>query len=180
MSWHDEIIGDVATLPVVASATVVICGMLVALFRVFGSRTMAPASPTDVACMVAVGAVAGRTVLLATPTLAEGVIALAMLFVLHRTFEALGRGTRLRKVLVRAPLILVSNGVLREEAMLRGRVSADVLRQRLRLAGVGSLRDVDLAVLEPHGQISVLRGVEPDTWIVGDLPSSSPENDPRD
>jgi uncharacterized membrane protein YcaP (DUF421 family) len=107
MTWYDELIGNVSTLPAVGLAAVVMCGLLLAFFRVFGSRT--PTSATDLACMVAVGAVAGRSVLLATPTLAEDVLALGILFALHRALDVLGRCPRFRPVLARPPLILISN-----------------------------------------------------------------------
>lgn len=98
------------------------------------------------ACVIALGAVVGRTTLLAVPTLATGVIALVVLFVLRVLLSRL-QHSRLHVLLAPRPVVLIADGRICADAMRRAGVSDDDLRQRLRLAGITARSQVGLAVL---------------------------------
>ncbi|HYG59514.1 MAG TPA: DUF421 domain-containing protein [Symbiobacteriaceae bacterium] len=66
----------------------------------------------------------------------------------NRKFRDLVQGT---------PAVVVSNGKVLEEVMRRERLNMDLLLTELRAAGVFSLADVEFAVLEANGKISVLK-----------------------
>lgn len=168
MTLTDRLGVDPGTAVAVVLATVGVYLALLVLVRLFGQRSLSSMSGTDVACVVALGAVIGRTTLLEVPTLGAGVIALSTLFVLQRLF-LLGR-RRLGGVLSNEPAVLIEDGRVDVQALRRARVGEDDLRQRLRLAGVTRREDVALAVLERNGVISVLRTAgEPDPWLTADL-----------
>ena len=65
----------------------------------------------------------------------------------------------------------MQHGRLLRDNLAGARVSHDELRQHLRLAGVATLAEVDRAVLERTGEISVQRAAQPvvDGWLVADL-----------
>lgn len=145
----------------------------VILIRVGGQRSLVALAGTDIACVVAVGAVIGRTALLAVPTLATGVLALVVLFGLQRILATFGRRPRFGKLVARGPVVVMSDGSLHEAAMRRARLTPDELRQCLRLAGITHRNQVGLVVLERGGRISVLRsGAELEPWLLDDLPVS--------
>lgn len=155
----------------VAGVTVAMYLALLMLVRIAGPRSLSTMAATDVACVVAVGAVVGRTALLALPTLQTGAVALAVLFATQFLLSSLRRHRLLESLLVPPPLILIRNGRLDDKALRRARISHDDLRQRLRLAGVTGMDRVLWVVLERNGQVSVLRdgGAEPDHWLLHDL-----------
>lgn len=156
----------------VVVATVVIYVAFLLLVRVLGQRALVAASGYDVACVIALGAVVGRTTLLATPSLAGGVLALVTLLGMQRLVGIAHRGRSVRRVLGREPVVLVEDGRVRTENVRRARFGDDELRQLLRLAGVARLDDVAYVVLERNGQVSVVRRTEdPDPWLVADLPT---------
>ncbi|MFC4942957.1 DUF421 domain-containing protein [Pseudonocardia sp. GCM10023141] len=173
MTGWDQLITDPATALHVAVATVGISLALLVLVRVSGQRGLAAMSGTDVACVIALGAVVGRTALLEVPTLVTGVIALTVLFGMQRLLAVLGRIPAWGRVLSRRPTVLMRDGRLCDDALRRSRVSENDLRQQLRLAGISHREQVRLAVLERTGQISVLRsGAEPERWLLSDLDDS--------
>lgn len=162
---------DLPTAGLVVVATLGIYLTLLVCVRVSGQRSLSAMSATDVACVIALGAVVGRTTLLATPTLATGVIALVMLFAVQRSLALLRRSRVLSRILTREPVLLVRAGRVRTEGLRLARMSEDDLRQRLRVAGVARLADVGCVVLERNGVVSVLRaGPEPDEWVLADVP----------
>lgn len=160
---------DAITAVEVVVATVGIVLTLVVLVRIGGQRSLATMSAVDIACVVAVGAVAGRTTLLAVPSLATGVIALVVLFLLRHVLSRWEQRPTGRRLLARRPVVLVRDGRLQHEAMRAARISDDDLRQRLRLAGASGGGQVALAVLERTGQISVLISGPVDEWLLADL-----------
>ncbi|HTK62127.1 MAG TPA: YetF domain-containing protein [Pseudonocardia sp.] len=170
MTGWDQLGTNLPTAVQVVVATIGIYLALVLLVRIGGQRGLVAMSGADVACVIALGAVVGRTSLLANPTLATGVIALSVLFGMQRLLTILERGPRVGRLLARRSVVLMRDGLLCEDGMRRARVSDDDLRQRLRLAGISRREQVGLVVLERTGQISVLRaGVELEPWLADDL-----------
>ena len=64
---------------------------------------------------------------------------------------------KMRKVIDGEPTILVSKGQVMENNLGRVRLSVDDLRSMLRSKGAFSLFDVEYAILETNGEISVLK-----------------------
>ena len=164
---------DPSTALAVVITTVVVYLAFVVMIKAFGQRSLTSVSIVDVTCIATVGAVVGRTTLLANPTLATGVVALATLLVTRRLLGT-GKGYRvLGRLLDRRPVLLVADGRIREDAMRMARVTERELYQRLRLAGVTRMELVAYAVLESNGEVSVLRRDDCfDIRIVADVPGA--------
>ncbi len=65
-----------------------------------------------------------------------------------------------RVVLDGQPTIVIKKGVILEQALSRLRLNLDDLSMLLREQGIFSVREVDYAILEPHGKLSVLKKQE--------------------
>ena len=158
----------------VAVSTAGIYVAFVVLVRLVGQRSLASMSSFDFACVVALGAVLGRTALLQRPTLAAGVVALVTFVVLQGVLGILRRDRRFDRWINRSPVLLVHEGRLLRQNMDRAHVVEDEIRQRLRLAGVRRLDEVHAVVLERNGAVSVLRaGEDVDPWLLSDVAVSS-------
>ena len=161
---------DVATAGDVVVATVGICLTVLLLVRIAGQRSLTAMSATDAVCVIALGAVVGRTTLLAVPTLATGVIAVAVLFALRGLLTRATRVRVLSRLLTPGPVVLVRDGRVLPAALRRAGVHEDELRGHLRSAGVTGLDRVGLVVLERTGRLSVLpAGAAVDPWLLADL-----------
>jgi uncharacterized membrane protein YcaP (DUF421 family) len=170
VSTGDRLGIDLATAGDVVIATVAICLTALLLVRVVGQRSLTAMSATDVVCVIALGAVVGRTTLLAIPTLAAGVIAVAVLFALRGLLARAARVRGLGRLLAPGPVVLVRDGRVLADGLRRARVQEDELREQLRLAGVVALDRVGLVVLERTGRLSVLPAGAPiDPWLLSDL-----------
>src|SRR4051812_8412685 len=163
-----------ATWTVVAGVVIAAFGIyltFVVLVRVFGQRSLASMSSFDFGCAVALGAVIGRTVLLADPSLVSGVVALVTLFAIQGALGWLRQYGVADRLMNRTPVLLMTGEEMLATNLRRAHVSEDELRQRLRLAGVTRLEQVGCAVLERNGQISVLRrGDALDPRLLVDVP----------
>lgn len=141
----------------VVASTVGIYVAFVFLVRVAGQRSLAAMAAFDLALVIAVGSLIARTSLLSDPTLAQGVVALVTLFVLQAAIARLRRFPVINHVVSRRPVLLVSNGEVLHDKLRDAHLLEEELRQKLRLAGVGSLAVVACAALERNGSISVIQ-----------------------
>lgn len=146
----------------------------IVLVRLVGQRSLASMSSFDFGCAVALGAVIGRTVLLADPSLVSGVVALVTLFAIQGALGWLRQYSWADRLVNRSPVLLMVGEQMLRTNMRRAHVTEDELRQRLRLAGISRLEQVACAVLERNGQVSVLRrdaGLDP--RLLADVPQQN-------
>lgn len=152
---------SVETALTVVIVTVSMYFAFIALVRVLGQHTLTSMSS------IAFGAVLGRTVLLAEPTLMIGLVALATLFVLQGLLGLFRQTPIFDRLLHRAPVLLVADGVLLRDNMRRVHVVEDEIRQAVRRAGARRLQDVRCVVLERNGAVSVVASQAPvDPWLL--------------
>ena len=130
------------------------------LISFFGQRVLVGVSGSSVALMMLIGAVAARAMLGEHPTMVAGVIVLAVLFCWEGIFALLRRRLQ-RSVPGRKARAVLQNGVIDEDALRQARLSHTDLLVRLRRAGVMRLQDVDLAIVERNGSLTVVRAGQP-------------------
>jgi uncharacterized membrane protein YcaP (DUF421 family) len=137
--------------------TVVIILIVFLLTRVVGRRELSSLEPFDVILLVVVGdlvqqgitqaddSVTGATIVLAT-------VALLTVGISYLSFKV----PRLRPLLEGEPIVIVVDGEAIERNMRRERLTMDDLLAEARGQQIGSLDEVQFAVLETSGKISFL------------------------
>ena len=141
---------------IVVSAVGVYVAVIV-LTRIAGLRSLAKMSSFDFAATVAVGSTVASTALGSTP-LANGVVALAMLYGLQYLIATLRRRNVFRGAVDNEPMLLMVEGEIVEGNLRHARVSREELWAQLRLSGVQRREQVRAVILETTGDMSVLTG----------------------
>jgi uncharacterized membrane protein YcaP (DUF421 family) len=148
-SWSD--IGRVV---VVSTATFL---LIVALLRVVGQQALARMSGFDVVFTVTLGSVIATVAISKDVAFADGVAALVTLL-LHqeiiRRFQS--RYLAVHHLVREAPRVMLWDGMLLEDRLRESKVSADEIRAAVRKAGLRSLSDARVVVLENDGEWSVI------------------------
>jgi uncharacterized membrane protein YcaP (DUF421 family) len=148
-SWSD--IGR--TVAVSALAFVVI----VTLLRIVGPQALARMSGFDVVFTVTMGSVIATVVVSRDVTLAQGVAALVTMLALQEVIRRLqSRFLPVHHLVRQAPRVLLWDGTLLEDRLQGSGVSADEIRAAVRKAGLRSLGDALIVVLENDGEWSVI------------------------
>jgi uncharacterized membrane protein YcaP (DUF421 family) len=70
------------------------------------------------------------------------------------------KSSNLRKVIDGKPSILVKNGVIQKKELKSSRINLEELSMMFREQGVFSMKDVDYAILEQNGKLSILKQQE--------------------
>lgn len=154
----------------VVLSTIGLYWVFVVLIRLLGQRALARMSSPDLATAVALGAVIGRAALGYTPTLGAGILALVTLFAMQALAGQIRRLSRFRHLLNNKPILLMVGSEAVEENLRRTHLAEEELWPQLRLAGIHHRSEVGFVILEPTGEISVVRrGTTLDMKLMGDV-----------
>lgn len=141
---------------VVLSAVGTYIGFL-ALVKIFGTRVLAKMTAFDAVVLVMFGAVAGRVTIGHPPTLAAGLIGLSTLMLLEAIFGQIRRFSRFQHTLDGRSHVVMAHGEIITEQLRKTRLSYSDVRLAVRRAGLASLSQVQCMILEPTGDLSVIR-----------------------
>lgn len=145
---------DIVRVVVVSGAAFLI---IVALLRIVGQQALARMSGFDVVFTVTLGSVIATVAISKDVALADGVAALVTLLVLQEIIRRLQSRYLAAHHLVReAPRVMLWDGALLEDRLRESNVSADEIRAAVRKAGLRSLSDARVVVLENDGDWSVI------------------------
>lgn len=144
-------------IPIVVVSAVVVYLFLVLLLRVFGSRLLSGLSTFDTVVAIMIGSVCARVITGHPPTLASGLVGVMTLVLLETAFGAIAGTARGQRAVAGRPRVLLAHGEVLERQMRRSHVSRTDLHAALRRAGLSSAREAACVLLEPSGQISVIR-----------------------
>ena len=130
--------------------------VLIWALRLSGKRQIGQLEPAEFVVTMLIANLAGIPMEDPDIPLLAGVVPILTLLAGELILTWLTVGSlRLRRLLCGKPVILIDNGVLLTDNLLRTRLTVDELTGRLRQKDVLSIRDVQFAVLETNGQLSV-------------------------
>ena len=136
--------------------SVLIYAFLLVALRIGGKRELGQLNTMDVIVLFAVANAVQNGIIGEDNSITGAVIGATTLFVVNEAVAlASARSTRVHRVLVGAPTVLVQDGEPVERALRRERISLDDLLQAVVQQGYSSLEEVQHCVIEPGGQIVV-------------------------
>lgn len=158
---------------VTLSSVLVIIAVTVVI-RLIGLRSLSKMTSTDFAVTVAIGSIVGG-VASSSNSLANGVLAIAVLLVFQALITRYRRAAGPGTFVDNEPLLLMVDGVFRDEALASTRVTEHDVIAKLREANVTRMDDVLAVVLETTGDVSVIHGDGPlDDRLLGGVRTSLP------
>lgn len=131
---------------------------LIVLLRLSGKRTLSKMNAFDLVVTVALGSTLATVLLNKSVSLAQGLLAFALLIVMQFvvTFTSV-RVPWVRKLVTGEPGLLLYQGEVLPDALRRARVTRTELEAAARDNGASDLSELHAVVLETDGSFSVLR-----------------------
>lgn len=127
------------------------------LLRVTGRRELSTLEPFDLILLVVIGDLVQQGVTQSDMSFTGLVLAVGTFTVLAVATSWLSyRFKAMRNVLEAAPLVVVEHGKPIEHNMRAERLTLEEVAEAARLQQVASLEDVEWAIIEPSGQISII------------------------
>jgi uncharacterized membrane protein YcaP (DUF421 family) len=140
---------------IVSSAVVYI--FITLSIRIFGKKELAQLSVLDLVFILLISNAVQNAMVGSDTSLPGGLIAAGTLFLLNYIFKyLLYRSGKLTRIIEGEPVILVSEGKINDKNLRRLRITTDELLEAIREHGVQGIHDVNLAILEVDGNISIL------------------------
>lgn len=145
------------TLLLMAGRSLVMYVFLLGVMRLAGKRELGKVSPFDFVVAVLIGELAAIPLQGHDIPLLKGFIPIATIIFAQLATAYLGlRSNRFRALISGRPTVLISAGTIEVAALRRHRFSLSDLMSKLRQQGVFNLSDVETAVLEDTGHLSVI------------------------
>ena len=143
-------------LAVSLSSIAVYIFMIIAI-RLFGKKELTQLSVIDLVFILLISNAVQNAMVGNNTTLSGGLVAASALFIVNFLFkQSLYRFPSLSRFVQGEPVMLVYKGKLKIDNMHKTRITQDELMEAVREHGVDLLSDVDLAILEIDGNISIL------------------------
>lgn len=122
--------------------------------RLLGKAAIVQLTPFDLVAIVIIGTLIAEPLL--RNDLGGSLVGVGLLVLLHVFFSRLALFGRLNRLLLGEPSIVVKHGRIVVENLRRNSLSVAQLLAILRSSGYPYLEDIEYALLEPIGQVSVL------------------------
>ena len=137
--------------------TVFVFILILLVTRAVGRRELSSMEPFDLILLVVIGDLVQQGVTQSDMSFTGLVLAVGTFTILAVATSWLSfRFKAMRKILEAAPLVVVEHGKPVEHNMRAERLTLEEVAEAARLQQVASLEDVEWAIIEPSGQISII------------------------
>ncbi|KAF0198042.1 MAG: hypothetical protein FD169_105 [Bacillota bacterium] len=131
--------------------------VVLVMMRIMGKREIGNLSPFDLVVSIMIAELAALPIENMDKPLLEGVVPLVVLLVAEVGIAYLAlKSETIRGLINGTPSIVISKGIIMEKEMRRLRYNINDLLVGLRTQGIVDMSDVEYAVLEPSGTLSVI------------------------
>ncbi|HNR18846.1 MAG: DUF421 domain-containing protein [Bacteroidetes bacterium] len=130
---------------------------IVLAIRLFGKKELSQLSVTDLVFIMLISNSVQNAMVGSNVSLLGGIIAAGALFILNSLLKLLSyRSKAISKFLQGEPVMLIHDGNIIDENLWKEKITIRELEAAAREHGVADLKQVNLAVLETDGSISIL------------------------
>ncbi|MEH6948070.1 DUF421 domain-containing protein [Bacillus sp. JJ634] len=138
--------------------TVISYLIILIIFRLMGKREIGELSILDLVVFIMLGDIAVIAAERQEKPFLEILFPMLILLVIQLLFSYMSlKSSKFRKVLDGSPSIIINNGKIDEKAMRQQRYNFDDLLTQLREKGIIDINEVQFAILETTGKLSVIQ-----------------------
>ncbi len=138
-------------------SSIIIYLFIIVAIRLFGKKELAQLSVIDLVFILLISNAVQNAMVLGDNSLVGGMIAAGTLFVVNYILKFLQyRFPKFSRALQGEAIMLVYKGKINESHMRIAKITLNELLETIREHGVADISEVDLAILEVDGNISVL------------------------
>ena len=137
------------------SIIIYICVLIV--IRLMGKRQVGEMQPFEFVVTLIIADLACIPMAELSVPIVHGIVPILSLLFMHIIISVLNiKSNRFREFICGKPRILIKNGRIDERALIKENFTINELQEQLRVNNINNLSDVEYAILETSGQISVI------------------------
>ena len=131
--------------------------LVLIVMRLMGKREIGQLQPFELAISIMIADLATIPMAETGIPISNGIIPILGLLVMHLTISMLNlKSTKAREIICGKPAILIFRGKVDEKVLKKERFTINELEERLRTNNIFNIGDVEYAVLETSGQVTVI------------------------
>ena len=141
--------------------------LILIIFRVTGKRVLSQLTNFDLAVLLILAMIAGGPLLTQNITIAAYGVLLLTFF--HVLMLSISRNQRIRDVIFGTPKVLIQRGKISEDSLRSAKLSMLDLMNELRQQGYCNVADVEFAIMEDTGRVTVMPKADKRTLQAADV-----------
>lgn len=150
--------------------SIVLYIIVLMVMRLMGKREIGQLQPFELAIAIMIADLAAVPMAETGIPISNGIIPILGLLVMHLIISFLNlKSMKIREILCGKPAILIYRGKIDEKVLKKERFTLNELQERLRSSNVVNLGDVEYAILETSGQVTVIQKPEKRTTTPKDF-----------
>ena len=127
------------------------------VMRLMGKREIGQMQPFELAISIMIADLAATPMAETGIPISNGIVPILGLLVMHFAISTLNiKSTKAREIICGKPSILIYRGKIDEKVLRKERFTINELEERLRDNNIFNIGDVDYAILETSGQVTVI------------------------
>ena len=136
--------------------TVLLYFFIVVVYRIMGKKEIGKLSIIDLIVSILIAELAAISIEQYEKSILISIIPIICLVLIEMLFSYIGiKSPKFRKIVDGSPVVIIKNGKLNFEAMSKLRYSLDDLVTQLREQSIKNIEEVNYAVLENNGKLSI-------------------------
>ncbi|WP_246940755.1 DUF421 domain-containing protein [Bacillus pinisoli] len=136
--------------------TLFLYALIVFIFRMMGKREIGELSILDLVVFIMIAETAVVGIEATNKPIFESILPMLLLMLIQISLATISlKSKKVRELLDGKPTMLIENGKIKEKEMRKQRYNFDDLLTQLRDKNINNLADVEFAILEPTGKLSV-------------------------
>ena len=137
--------------------SIVLYTIVLIVMRLMGKREIGQLQPFELAIAIMIADLASIPMTDTGTPLSNGIVPILGLLVMHLIISLINiKSIKAREVICGKPRILIYRGKIDEKALQKERFTINELQERLRDKEIVNLGDVEYAILETSGQVTVI------------------------
>ena len=141
--------------------TIIIYILVLFVMRFMGKREIGQMQPFELVIAMMIADLAATPMAEIGNPILYGIIPILGLLMMHVIISVINlKSIKMREIICGKPRILIYRGKIDEKAMIKENFTINELQERLRVNNITNLGDVEFAILETSGQISVVQKPE--------------------
>jgi len=139
--------------------TTIVTLLIVFVIKWLGNKGLGQLSTIELIIILGLGNAVSEPMLNLTETsIPQGFAVIIIAIAIFKMYDYLTtRYKRFGKIIVAEPILLVKDGNILHEALLKARISNDEFTSYLRLSGTENVSDIKMSYLEINGQVSFIK-----------------------
>ncbi len=150
--------------------SIVLYIIVLIVMRLMGKREIGQLQPFELAISIMIADLASIPMTEVGIPISNGIIPILGLLVMHLTISMINlKSIRAREIICGKPSILIYRGKIMEKELKKERFTINELQERLRGNNVVNLGDVEYAILETSGEVTIIQKPEKRNTIPQDF-----------